>query len=166
MLAVEPINELLRAKWRKFGAVSFYISVVSYLCAMVIFTLVAYYRPMEGPVSPPAGPPTPWQGGLPGLCPRVVKQLSPFFPRSPPTRTPPPPTTCAWPGRSSPCSPASSSSSPTSVWRGEGGSSGGTAEPSWSPRKERLEGGSAVSRGISHDAPPGHWDPPGRTLLP
>uniref|UniRef100_A0A8B9NZN8 Transient receptor potential cation channel subfamily V member 4 n=1 Tax=Apteryx owenii TaxID=8824 RepID=A0A8B9NZN8_APTOW len=48
MLAVEPINELLRDKWRKFGAVSFYISVVSYLCAMVIFTLVAYYRPMEG----------------------------------------------------------------------------------------------------------------------
>ncbi|XP_048179233.1 transient receptor potential cation channel subfamily V member 4 isoform X3 [Corvus hawaiiensis] len=49
MLAVEPINELLRDKWRKFGAVSFYISVVSYLSAMVIFTLVAYYRPMEGP---------------------------------------------------------------------------------------------------------------------
>ncbi|XP_015268723.1 PREDICTED: transient receptor potential cation channel subfamily V member 4 [Gekko japonicus] len=48
MLAVEPINELLRDKWRKFGAVSFYISVVSYLCAMVIFTLVSYYRPLEG----------------------------------------------------------------------------------------------------------------------
>ncbi|KAJ6656597.1 hypothetical protein lerEdw1_003484 [Lerista edwardsae] len=48
MLAVEPINELLRDKWRKFGAVSFYISVVSYLCAMVIFTLVAYYRPLQG----------------------------------------------------------------------------------------------------------------------
>ena len=28
MLAVEPINELLRAKWQKFGAVTFYISVV------------------------------------------------------------------------------------------------------------------------------------------
>ncbi|XP_033025471.1 transient receptor potential cation channel subfamily V member 4 [Lacerta agilis] len=48
MLAVEPINELLRDKWRKFGAVSFYISVVSYLCAMIIFTMVAYYRPLEG----------------------------------------------------------------------------------------------------------------------
>ncbi|XP_019362869.1 PREDICTED: transient receptor potential cation channel subfamily V member 4 [Gavialis gangeticus] len=48
MLAVEPINELLRDKWRKFGAVSFYISVISYLCAMVIFTLIAYYRPVEG----------------------------------------------------------------------------------------------------------------------
>ncbi|XP_056384838.1 transient receptor potential cation channel subfamily V member 4 [Hyla sarda] len=48
MLAVEPINELLRDKWRKFGAVSFYISVVSYLIAMIIFTLIAYYRPMEG----------------------------------------------------------------------------------------------------------------------
>nr|XP_060632226.1 transient receptor potential cation channel subfamily V member 4-like [Anolis sagrei ordinatus] len=48
MLAVEPINELLRDKWRKFGAASFYISVVSYLSAMVIFTLISYYRPMEG----------------------------------------------------------------------------------------------------------------------
>uniref|UniRef100_A0A6I8P800 Transient receptor potential cation channel subfamily V member 4 n=1 Tax=Ornithorhynchus anatinus TaxID=9258 RepID=A0A6I8P800_ORNAN len=55
MLAVEPINELLRDKWRKFGAVSFYISVVSYLCAMVIFTLTAYYRPLQGP------PPYPYQ---------------------------------------------------------------------------------------------------------
>ncbi|MFT7805151.1 transient receptor potential cation channel subfamily V member 4 isoform X1 [Arapaima gigas] len=48
MLAVEPINELLRAKWQKFGAVTFYISVVSYLVTMIIFTLVAYYRPSEG----------------------------------------------------------------------------------------------------------------------
>uniref|UniRef100_A0AAR2LKM4 Ion transport domain-containing protein n=1 Tax=Pygocentrus nattereri TaxID=42514 RepID=A0AAR2LKM4_PYGNA len=48
MLAVEPINELLRAKWQKFGAVTFYISVVSYLITMIIFTLVAYYRPSEG----------------------------------------------------------------------------------------------------------------------
>lgn len=48
MLAVEPINELLWDKWRKFGAVSFYINVVSYLCAMVIFTLTAYYQPLEG----------------------------------------------------------------------------------------------------------------------
>ncbi|XP_075754957.1 transient receptor potential cation channel subfamily V member 4 isoform X2 [Pelodiscus sinensis] len=48
MLAVEPINELLRDKWRKFGAVSFYISVISYLSAMIIFTLIAYYRPLEG----------------------------------------------------------------------------------------------------------------------
>ncbi|XP_062873854.1 transient receptor potential cation channel subfamily V member 4 [Trichomycterus rosablanca] len=45
MLAVEPINELLREKWQKFAAVTFYISVVSYLMAMIIFTLVAYYRP-------------------------------------------------------------------------------------------------------------------------
>uniref|UniRef100_A0AAR2KN48 Ion transport domain-containing protein n=1 Tax=Pygocentrus nattereri TaxID=42514 RepID=A0AAR2KN48_PYGNA len=50
MLAVEPINELLRAKWQKFGAVTFYISVVSYLITMIIFTLVAYYRPSEGTV--------------------------------------------------------------------------------------------------------------------
>ncbi|KAJ8286082.1 hypothetical protein GJAV_G00034340 [Gymnothorax javanicus] len=48
MLAVEPINELLRAKWQKFGAATFYISVISYLVTMIIFTLVAYYRPSEG----------------------------------------------------------------------------------------------------------------------
>lgn len=50
MLAVEPINELLRAKWQKFAAVTFYISVVSYLATMIIFTLVAYYRPTQGKV--------------------------------------------------------------------------------------------------------------------
>ncbi|CAL1616018.1 unnamed protein product [Knipowitschia caucasica] len=48
MLAVEPINELLRAKWQKFGAVTFYISVVSYIITMIIFTLVAYYHPTQG----------------------------------------------------------------------------------------------------------------------
>ncbi|XP_042193649.1 transient receptor potential cation channel subfamily V member 4 [Callorhinchus milii] len=48
MLAVEPINELLRDKWKKFAAVSFYLSVISYLTAMVIFTLIAYYRPSDG----------------------------------------------------------------------------------------------------------------------
>ncbi|XP_060048548.1 transient receptor potential cation channel subfamily V member 4 [Erinaceus europaeus] len=48
MLAVEPINELLCDKWRKFGAVSFYINVASYLCAMIIFTLTAYHQPLEG----------------------------------------------------------------------------------------------------------------------
>lgn len=50
MLAVEPINELLRAKWQKFAAVTFYISVVSYLITMIIFTLVAYYHPTQGTV--------------------------------------------------------------------------------------------------------------------
>lgn len=47
MLAVEPINELLRAKWQKFAAATFYISVASYLVSMIIFTLVAYYHPTE-----------------------------------------------------------------------------------------------------------------------
>lgn len=50
MLAVEPINELLRTKWQRFAAVTFYISVFSYLVSMVIFTLVAYYHPTEGTV--------------------------------------------------------------------------------------------------------------------
>ncbi|XP_034026135.1 transient receptor potential cation channel subfamily V member 4 [Thalassophryne amazonica] len=48
MLAVEPINELLRAKWQKFAAVTFYISVVSYLVTMIIFTVVAYSHPTDG----------------------------------------------------------------------------------------------------------------------
>lgn len=48
MMAVEPINELLRAKWKKFGAVTFYSSVISYLITMIVFTLVAYYHPTEG----------------------------------------------------------------------------------------------------------------------
>uniref|UniRef100_A0A8C6SG60 Transient receptor potential cation channel, subfamily V, member 4 n=1 Tax=Neogobius melanostomus TaxID=47308 RepID=A0A8C6SG60_9GOBI len=51
MMAVEPINELLRAKWQKFGAVTFYISVVSYLITMISFTLVAYYHPTQ--LTPP-----------------------------------------------------------------------------------------------------------------
>lgn len=50
MLAVEPINELLRAKWQKFAAVTFYISVASYLINMIIFTLVAYNQPTLGMV--------------------------------------------------------------------------------------------------------------------
>lgn len=50
MMAVEPINELLRAKWKKFGAVTFYSSVISYLITMIVFTLVAYYHPTEGTV--------------------------------------------------------------------------------------------------------------------
>lgn len=50
MLAVEPINELLRTKWKRFAAVSFYISVVSYLISMIIFTLVTYYHPTDGTV--------------------------------------------------------------------------------------------------------------------
>uniref|UniRef100_F6YG79 Transient receptor potential cation channel, subfamily V, member 4 like, gene 4 n=1 Tax=Xenopus tropicalis TaxID=8364 RepID=F6YG79_XENTR len=48
MLAVEPINELLKEKWKKFGAVFFYLSFFAYLFLMIIFTLISYYRPMEG----------------------------------------------------------------------------------------------------------------------
>uniref|UniRef100_A0A8C4YXD9 Transient receptor potential cation channel subfamily V member 4 n=1 Tax=Gadus morhua TaxID=8049 RepID=A0A8C4YXD9_GADMO len=54
MLAVEPINELLRAKWTRFAAVTFYISVVSYILTMATFTLVAFYRPTQGTVRPRA----------------------------------------------------------------------------------------------------------------
>lgn len=80
MLAVEPINELLRDKWRKFGAVSFYINVVSYLCAMVIFTLTAYYQPLEGTVSARWGACTGVGGGAAwewgGRCPSTQMALS------------------------------------------------------------------------------------------
>lgn len=83
MLAVEPINELLRDKWRKFGAVSFYISVVSYLCAMVIFTLVAYYRPLQGIVST-AAPAVSLAAGLPPPPPaQPHSSLSPLQPPHP-----------------------------------------------------------------------------------
>lgn len=51
MLAVEPVNELLRAKWEKFASMTFYISVVSYLITMIIFTVVAFYRPSGSTVS-------------------------------------------------------------------------------------------------------------------
>lgn len=93
MLAVEPINELLRDKWRKFGAVSFYISVISYLSAMIIFTLVAYYRPMEGPVSPAAvwhNPMGHLVAGVGGCCistpssPGMMELLSPVLSLQPP----------------------------------------------------------------------------------
>ncbi|OCT77127.1 transient receptor potential cation channel subfamily V member 4 [Xenopus laevis] len=48
MLAVEPINKLLEDKWKKFGAVFFYLSFIAYLINMIVFTLISYYRPMEG----------------------------------------------------------------------------------------------------------------------
>lgn len=156
MLAVEPINELLRDKWRKFGAVSFYISVVSYLSAMIIFTLVAYYRPMEGPVSPHS--PRGWlclAAGSDRFCPRGWGSSSALSsPHSRPTPTPALLTTCAWPGRSSPSSLESSSSAQTSVWQGRG-SSRGTAE---------LLGSSGVTAPspealISATVAPEHGDP-------
>ncbi|KAG9339567.1 hypothetical protein JZ751_023458 [Albula glossodonta] len=83
MLAVEPINELLRAKWQKFAAATFYISVVSYLVTMVIFTLVAYYRPSEGVVS------TDWFWGTKGPdllpCSRILTLCASLFvPSQPP----------------------------------------------------------------------------------
>uniref|UniRef100_A0A4W4H5C8 Ion transport domain-containing protein n=1 Tax=Electrophorus electricus TaxID=8005 RepID=A0A4W4H5C8_ELEEL len=56
MMAVEPINELLRAKWKKFGAITFYISVISYLITIMIFTLVAYYQPDGKPPYPYVSP--------------------------------------------------------------------------------------------------------------
>uniref|UniRef100_A0A6I8R1W2 Uncharacterized protein n=1 Tax=Xenopus tropicalis TaxID=8364 RepID=A0A6I8R1W2_XENTR len=48
MLAVEPINEILKDKWKKFGAVSFFLGFLAYVSMMIVFTLVAYYQPMKG----------------------------------------------------------------------------------------------------------------------
>lgn len=158
MLAVEPINELLRDKWRKFGAVSFYISVVSYLCAMIIFTLVAYYRPMEGPVSPAA----PWhspmgQRLLAGggcwvsaprspACPGAVEQLSSGLSPQPPY---PYTTTVDYLRLAGEIITLLTGilfffTNVSAVRRG--GSSRGIAQPSWSPSKERLEGHPRVPR--------------------
>ncbi|XP_078479563.1 LOW QUALITY PROTEIN: transient receptor potential cation channel subfamily V member 4-like, partial [Lampetra planeri] len=45
MLSMEPLHELLEDKWVKFGGCLFYLSLACYLAYMVVFTLVAYYRP-------------------------------------------------------------------------------------------------------------------------
>jgi len=76
MLAVEPINELLRAKWQKFAAVTFYISVFSYLVTMIIFTLVAYYRPSVGKVSPFKSILFTQSAAIMAFCPLISSQIS------------------------------------------------------------------------------------------
>uniref|UniRef100_A0A8C9E8J7 Transient receptor potential cation channel subfamily V member 1 n=1 Tax=Phocoena sinus TaxID=42100 RepID=A0A8C9E8J7_PHOSS len=48
MLLVEPLNRLLQDKWDRFVKRIFYFNFFIYCLYMIIFTTVAYYRPVEG----------------------------------------------------------------------------------------------------------------------
>uniref|UniRef100_H3A619 Uncharacterized protein n=1 Tax=Latimeria chalumnae TaxID=7897 RepID=H3A619_LATCH len=50
LLLVEPLNNLLQEKWDKYAAKLFYCDCFIYTAYMIIFTLVAYHRPLEGKV--------------------------------------------------------------------------------------------------------------------
>lgn len=59
MLLVEPLNRLLQDKWDRFVKRIFYFNFFVYCLYMIIFTMVAYYRPVGGWVRLRLGP----QGG-------------------------------------------------------------------------------------------------------
>lgn len=59
MLLVEPLNRLLQDKWDRFVKRIFYFNFFVYCLYMIIFTTVAYYRPVGGRVRLRLGP----QGG-------------------------------------------------------------------------------------------------------
>ncbi|XP_023579078.1 transient receptor potential cation channel subfamily V member 1 [Octodon degus] len=48
MLLVEPLNRLLQDKWDRFVKRIFYFNFFIYCLYMIIFTMVAYYRPVDG----------------------------------------------------------------------------------------------------------------------
>ncbi|KAM9320337.1 LOW QUALITY PROTEIN: uncharacterized protein PAF06_004847 [Gastrophryne carolinensis] len=48
MLLVEPLNKLLQDKWDRFGKRIFYLNFMAYVAYVIIFTVSAYYRPVEG----------------------------------------------------------------------------------------------------------------------
>ncbi|XP_045382940.1 transient receptor potential cation channel subfamily V member 1 [Lemur catta] len=48
MLLVEPLNRLLQDKWDRFVKRIFYFNFFAYSLYMIIFTVVAYYRPVDG----------------------------------------------------------------------------------------------------------------------
>lgn len=54
MLLVEPLNRLLQDKWDRFVKRIFYFNFFVYCLYMIIFTTVAYYRPVDGLVWPGA----------------------------------------------------------------------------------------------------------------
>ncbi|KAJ1185954.1 hypothetical protein NDU88_002740 [Pleurodeles waltl] len=62
MIVLEPINKLLQEKWEKFGRPIFYIKFLLYIVYMLIFTVVAYNRPLTG--KPPFTPERTVKGGL------------------------------------------------------------------------------------------------------
>nr|BAV14374.1 transient receptor potential vanilloid 1a [Xenopus laevis] len=51
MLLVEPLNKLLQDKWDHFVKRIFYFNFFAYIIYVIIFTIAAYYRPVDG--SPP-----------------------------------------------------------------------------------------------------------------
>lgn len=48
MLLVEPLNRLLQDKWDRFVKRIFYFNFFVYCLYMIIFTTVAYHRPVQG----------------------------------------------------------------------------------------------------------------------
>ncbi|PNJ22624.1 TRPV1 isoform 8 [Pongo abelii] len=48
MLLVEPLNRLLQDKWDRFVKRIFYFNFFVYCLYMVVFTVAAYYRPVDG----------------------------------------------------------------------------------------------------------------------
>ncbi|KAJ1185961.1 hypothetical protein NDU88_002746 [Pleurodeles waltl] len=48
MIVLEPINELLQRKWETFGRPIFYTKFLLHVLYMLIFTVVAYNRPLTG----------------------------------------------------------------------------------------------------------------------
>ncbi|KAM4795644.1 transient receptor potential cation channel subfamily V member 1 [Rhinophrynus dorsalis] len=56
MLLVEPLNKLLQDKWDRFVKRIFYFNFLAYIAYVIIFTVAAYHRPVEGhppfPVAP------------------------------------------------------------------------------------------------------------------
>lgn len=54
MLLVEPLNRLLQDKWDRFVKRIFYFNFLVYCLYMIIFTMAAYYRPVDGLVRPEA----------------------------------------------------------------------------------------------------------------
>uniref|UniRef100_H0VG82 Transient receptor potential cation channel subfamily V member 1 n=1 Tax=Cavia porcellus TaxID=10141 RepID=H0VG82_CAVPO len=48
MLLVEPLNRLLQDKWDRFVKRIFYFNFFIYCLYMIIFTMAAYYRPVDG----------------------------------------------------------------------------------------------------------------------
>ncbi|XP_018413130.1 PREDICTED: transient receptor potential cation channel subfamily V member 1-like [Nanorana parkeri] len=56
MIVLEPINRLLQEKWDSFAGKIFYLKFLFYMLYIIIFTVTAYNRPLEGQ------PPFPLEG--------------------------------------------------------------------------------------------------------
>lgn len=56
MIVLEPINHLMQEKWDSYAGKIFYVKFFLYVLYMIIFTVTAYHRPLEGQ------PPFPLEG--------------------------------------------------------------------------------------------------------